>query len=82
MLLFVHGPATYPARRVMELRGMARLGLPAGGRGTVRLAVSTDDLATPGPDLAPTLVPGEYELLVGFSAERKGLLAARLRLRT
>ena len=82
VLLFVHGPATYPARRVLELRGMARLGLPAGGRGTVRLAVSADDLATPGPDLAPTLVPGEYELLVGFSAEQKGLLAARLRLGT
>ena len=82
VLLFVHGPATYPARRVLELRGMARLGLPAGGQGTVRFAVSTDDLATPGPDLAPRLVPGDYELLVGFSAERKGLLAARLRLRT
>ena len=30
VLLFVHGPATYPARRVLELRGMARLGIAGG----------------------------------------------------
>ncbi|HVS75664.1 MAG TPA: glycoside hydrolase family 3 N-terminal domain-containing protein [Steroidobacteraceae bacterium] len=63
----------------LELHGVGRIALEAGARGTLTLHLPVADLRTPGPDLEPALEPGPVEILVGPSADRSSLLAARLR---
>jgi beta-glucosidase len=79
VLLFAHGPSAGLTRPMLELKGVAKLGLRPGEQGIARMTFAADDLAAAGPDLAPRLQPGAYELLVGRTAERKALLATQVR---
>ena len=67
------------ARPVLELKGMARIALAPAGRGTVRFTPAAEDLGFVGPDLAPRLEPGTFELSVGPTADRKTLLTTGVR---
>jgi beta-glucosidase len=74
VLLFVRDPVASVSRPVLELKGMARIALAAGERGTVRMRLAADALTFVGNDIAPRLEPGLFELFVGPSANREGLL--------
>lgn len=68
VLLFVRDLVASVSRPVLELKGMAKIALAAGTRGTVRMMLTTDALAFLGNDLKPRLEPGLFELFVGPTA--------------
>ena len=80
VLLFVRDPVATISRPVLELKGMAKIALGPGERGSVRLQLTTDDLTFIGTDLEPRLEPGIFEVLVGPSAKKEDLLQTTIRL--
>jgi beta-glucosidase len=80
VFLFIHDPVASLARPLLELRGVAKIALDPGTHGTVRFTLETDDLTFVGPDLAPRLEPGVFEIKVGPSAARQGLLGTTVEL--
>ncbi len=74
VFLFVRDTVASVARPVFELKGVEKIALEPGAKGTVQFAMTTDALAFLGPDLAPRLEPGDFELLVGTSAAAETLL--------
>jgi beta-glucosidase len=81
VLLFVRDLVAYPAPLVMELRGIAKIALAPGASGTARFDLPVRALAFPGGDLGPAVEPGEFELMVGSSAEPAALTRTRIRVR-
>jgi beta-glucosidase len=80
VFLFIRDPVASLARPLLELRGVAKIALAPGAHGTVRFTLQTEDLAFVGLDLAPRLEPGVFEVHVGPSAARRGLLTATIEL--
>lgn len=80
VFLFIRDPVASVSRPTLELRRFARLALAPGARGVVRFELGRGDFAFPGADLAPTIEPGQVEILVGLSADPAGLRAAALTL--
>ncbi|MGH6928829.1 MAG: glycoside hydrolase family 3 C-terminal domain-containing protein, partial [Dongiaceae bacterium] len=74
ILLFVRDPVASVSRPVLELKGMTKIRLEAGRRGTARMTLTTDALAFLGHDLKPRLEPGVFELFVGPAAGADRLL--------
>ena len=74
VLLFVRDPVASVSRPVLELKGMAKVSLEGGRRGTARMTLTADALAFPGPDLEPRLEPGLFEFFVGPAASADRLL--------
>jgi beta-glucosidase len=64
----------------LELRGVGKITLDPGARGTLTLPLAITELSALGPDLEPVLEPGAVEILVGPSADRAALLSARLQI--
>jgi beta-glucosidase len=81
VLLFVRDVVAWPAAPVMELRGIARIALAPGERGVVRFDLPVTSLAFPAGDLGPEVEAGEFELMVGSSAEPAALLRTRIGVR-
>ena len=81
VFLFVRDPVASVARPLLELRGVARIALDRGARGTVRFELSARDLQFLGPDLAVRLEPGTFEIHVGPNAAPACLLRTTVRLR-
>src|SRR5208337_3997858 len=67
--LFIHDVTASVARPVLELRGIAKIALGPGQRGTVRFELAASDLAFPDEDGSPKLELGEFEILVGPDAD-------------
>ena len=80
VFLFIRDPVASIARPLLELRGVARIALDRGARGTVRFELSARDLQFLGPDLAVRLEPGTFEIHVGPSADPACLLKTIVRL--
>ena len=80
IFLFLRDPVASVARPLLELKGVAKIALEPGARGTVRFELSAEDLAFLGPDLAPCLEPGAFEIHVGPSAAANSLLKTTVRL--
>ena len=80
VFLFLRDPVASIARPLLELKGVAKIALEPGARGTVRFKLSADDLTFLGPDLSPRLEPGGFEIHVGPSAAREFLLRTAVRL--
>mgnify|MGYP005853391987 CR=1 FL=1 len=78
VFLFVHDRVASVARPELEFRDVARIRLAPGERGTVRFALAPADLAFPAGDGSPVIEPGRFEILVGPSADRAGLVAGTL----
>ena len=72
-------PASPP---VLELKDSAKVKLAARQKRTVSFILAADDLSCLDPGLQPVLEPGEFDIFVGLSADRRFLLSARLRCRT
>jgi beta-glucosidase len=79
VLLFVRDVVAWPAPPLMELRGIAKIRLEPGASGPVRFDCPVRSLAFPAGDLGPEVQPGEFELMVGSSAEPGALLRTRIR---
>ena len=80
VLLFIRDPVATISRPVLELKGMAKITLGPGERGSVRMKLTTDDLRFIGTDLEPKLEPGTFEVFVGPSAKKETLLQTTIRL--
>jgi beta-glucosidase len=80
LLLLVRDPVASVSRPVLELKGLAKIALAPGETGTARFTLAAEDLAFPGPELAPRLEPGTVEIVVGRTAERGTALTTSLRL--
>jgi beta-glucosidase len=80
VFLFIRDPVASLARPLLELRGVAKITLDPGTHGTVRFTLATDDFAFVGLDLAPRLEAGTFEIHVGPSAARQGLLKTTVEL--
>jgi beta-glucosidase len=80
LFLFTRRLKARVAPPLLELHGVGKITLDPGARGTLTLHLPVVELRSLGPDLEPTLEPGELEILLGPSAERSSLLTARLKL--
>lgn len=81
VFLFVRDRVASVARPVLELKGVAKIGLQPGERGTVQIPLPATDLRFLGLELQPVFEPGEVDILVGPSADRSLLLSRRVMLR-
>jgi beta-glucosidase len=82
VFLFTRDLVASVARPVLELKGVAKISLQPGEKGTVQLQLPAVDLRFLGTNLEPTFEAGEIEVCVGPCADVTQLLAARVRLRT
>ena len=78
VFLFTRRLKSRVAPPVLELHGVGKITLEPGARDTLVLHLPVAELRSLGPDLEPTLEPGAVDILVGPSADRASLLAARL----
>ena len=67
--LYVRDPVASVTRPVAQLRGFARVAVPAGESVRVRFGLPTDLLAFCGPDLVTIIEPGRIEIRVGASSD-------------
>jgi beta-glucosidase len=81
VFLFVRDKVASVARPVLELKGVGKISLQPGESGTVVIPLPAAELRFPGLNLEPVFEPGEVDILVGPSADRSQLLAARVTLR-
>jgi beta-glucosidase len=76
--LFMRDPIASVARPVLELKGVARLSLPAGGSGVARFSFAAEDAAFIDEAGHPVMEGGVIELLIGPKADRAALIGARI----
>ncbi|MBK1665279.1 beta-glucosidase [Rhodospirillum rubrum] len=82
VFLFIHDPVASVARPLLELKGVLRAEVEAGGRCELRWSLPVADLAFLGADLRPRIEAGEIEIAVGRSADPEGLLRRSVRIVT
>jgi beta-glucosidase len=82
VLLFIRDPVASVSRPVLELKAMTKLSLIPGDRVTARLTLPSSDLAFVGPDLAPRLERGAFQIFVGPTADPGRLLMTEVTLLT
>ena len=82
LFVFVHDVVAQLAQPRMSLRGVAKANLEPGQQKTLRFELGTDALAYLGIDLEPVLEAGEFDILVGPSADPQCLQIAKARLGT
>ncbi len=78
VFLFTHDKQASVARPQLELKGVGKITLRPGEKGTVSLSLPAAELCFLGPDLNLVFEPGEVEILVGPCADRSRLLAATI----
>jgi beta-glucosidase len=66
---------------LLELKDWAKAELAPGQKKTIAFTLAADDLSCLDADFEPRLEPGDFDILVGLSADRRFLLSARLRCR-
>jgi beta-glucosidase len=81
VFIFVHDKLASVARPLLELKGVGKIYLRPGERGTLKVRLSASELEFLGRDLEPVFEPGEVEILAGPSAARAQLLSTSIRLR-
>jgi beta-glucosidase len=82
VFLFVRDRVASIARPILELKGTTKVALPPGATAKARFTLAAADLGFLGADFEPVLEPGEFDILVGPSADSAQLLAACLTLQT
>jgi beta-glucosidase len=81
IFLFSRDRVAFAAPPVLELRDWAKVKLAARQKRTVCFTLATEDLSCLDANLQPILEPGEFDIFVGLSADRRTLHSARLRCR-
>ncbi|HUI21377.1 MAG TPA: glycoside hydrolase family 3 N-terminal domain-containing protein [Methylocella sp.] len=79
IFLFARDLVASVARPLLELKGTCKIALAPRESGTVHFRLAAEALAFPGRDLARVFEPGEFLLLVGPSADPRGLLKLKVR---
>ena len=79
IFLFARDLVASVARPLLELKGTCKIALAPTESGTVCFRLAAEALAFPGRDLARVFEPGEFLLLVGPSADPRGLLKLKVR---
>jgi beta-glucosidase len=80
LFLFLRDVLASIARPVLELKGARKITLAAGESGRVTWQLPTESLAFIGPDLAPVLEAGWFDIHVGQSADPAGFLTSSIEL--
>jgi beta-glucosidase len=65
---------------LLELKGVQKAVLAAGGRTDVTWRLPVRDLSFVGPNFEPVVEPGRFEIRVGESADPSGLLSCAVEL--
>ncbi|WP_193227637.1 glycoside hydrolase family 3 N-terminal domain-containing protein [Aureimonas psammosilenae] len=78
IFVFSRKPVARVARPLLELKAFTKLFLRPGEKGRAVVMLPVEALRFPGLDLKPAVEPGEYDLLVGGSADRSTLMSARV----
>jgi beta-glucosidase len=78
VFLFARDPVASISRPLLELKGVSRIALGSGERGSVSWRLPIAALAFLGADLDPVLEPGRFELHVGQSADPAELLSCSI----
>ncbi|MGO8739190.1 glycoside hydrolase family 3 N-terminal domain-containing protein [Rhodoblastus sp.] len=81
IFLFSRDRVAAAAPLVLELKGWAKVELAPRRKKTVVFTLAAEDLSSLDADLAWRLEPGDFDIYVGLSADRRFLLSARLRCR-
>jgi beta-glucosidase len=80
VFLFTHDKVASVARPVLELKGVAKITLQPGEKGSIQLHLPASDLVFLGTDLEPVFEPGEIGIYVGPCADLAQLVAGRVQL--
>ena len=80
LFLFARDPVASIARPLLELKGVQKAVLAAGGRTDVTWRLPVRDLSFVGPNFEPVVEPGRFEIRVGESADPSGLLSCAVEL--
>ena len=80
VLLFIRDQVSSVTRPLLELKGFQKISLAPEQGGTIRFDISAEDLSFLGPDLAPKLEAGAFDILVGQSAQRDKMLSLQIEL--
>lgn len=80
LFLFVRDVLASIARPVLELKGVRKIVLAAGEGGRVVWQLPPESLAFIGPDLAPVLEAGWFDIHIGESADPAGFLSSSIEL--
>ncbi|PPQ39471.1 beta-glucosidase [Rhodoblastus acidophilus] len=78
VFLFARDRVASAAPPLLELKDWAKVALAPGETRTVTFTLAAQALACLGPDLTPRLEPGDFDISVGLSADRRALLSAPL----
>jgi beta-glucosidase len=78
IFLFIRDVVASVARPLLELKGLAKITLAPGARGSVHLPVPASAFAFPNANFQPAIEPGRFELSVGLSADRTRLLTVSI----
>ncbi len=79
VFLFAHDLVATVARPMLELKDWAKVELAPHEKKTVAFDLDAACFCGLDANYAPVLEPGEFDILVGFSADRNALLSTRLR---
>ncbi|MBB4198218.1 beta-glucosidase [Rhodoblastus sphagnicola] len=78
IFLFARDRVASVAPPLLELKDWMKVDLSPGEKKTVVFTLAAEALSCLGPDFAPRLEPGDFDISVGLSADRRKLLSARI----
>ncbi|MGD0634236.1 MAG: glycoside hydrolase family 3 N-terminal domain-containing protein [Beijerinckiaceae bacterium] len=79
IFLFAHDIVATSARPLLELKAWAKVALAPRQTKAVAFTLAAECFCCPGENFKPVLEPGDFDILAGLNADRKSLLATRLR---
>jgi len=79
IFLFVHDRVATVARPLLGLKAWEKVALAPGETKTVAFVLDAESFSFPGQNFEPVLEAGDFDILVGLSADRKSLLATPVR---
>ena len=78
VFLFVHDPIASISRPLLELKGVRRVALASGERGSVSWPLPVSSLSFLGADLEAVVEPGRFEIYAGLSAQADELIGCSI----
>eukprot|EP01037_Dinobryon_pediforme_P010626 gene10626-10697_t len=73
VFLFIHDPVASVSRPLLELRGANKVMIEAGATANMRFELTAEDLTFPDRNGRPLQELGQFNIFVGFSADRSRL---------
>jgi beta-glucosidase len=79
VFLFIHDCVARVARPTMELKAWAKVALASEQTKTITFTLTADSFCYLNESFGPVVEPGEFDIMVGVSANREALLSIRVR---